>query len=244
MNAVLISGTNGGIGSAIAKQLLGKDYFVIGTDVGPDQFSLPAYISADLRELVSDEQLLVEFRQRVEEVLEGRPLVGLVNNAAILETSFLQNLTIEQFKATMDVNVGGTFALSKALLDLLAKSKGSIVNIGSIHARLTKPGFVNYATSKAALRGLTRSMAVECGTRVRVNLIEPAAIDTPMLRVGFRDCPEQLFELENYHPVGRIGQPQEVSDMIAFLLSEQSGFVTGSVFQIDGGISSRLHDPV
>ena len=118
MKAVLISGTNGGIGSAIAEQLSGKDYFVIGTDIGPDQFSLPAYISADLRELVSDEQLLVEFRQRVEEILEGRALVGLVNNAAFLETSFIQNLTIDQFRTTMDVNVGGTFALSKALLDL------------------------------------------------------------------------------------------------------------------------------
>jgi NAD(P)-dependent dehydrogenase (short-subunit alcohol dehydrogenase family) len=117
------------------------------------------------------------------------------------------------------------------------------VNISSIHARLTKPDFVAYATSKAALSGLTRAMAVDLGDRIRVNAIEPAAISTPMLKAGFESHPEQYAALARCHPQGRMGTPTEVAALALSLVSGELRFMHGACVGLDGGISARLHDP-
>jgi NAD(P)-dependent dehydrogenase (short-subunit alcohol dehydrogenase family) len=126
----------------------------------------------------------------------------------------------------------------------IERAKGSVVNIASIHAVATKPGFVCYATSKAALVGLTRSMAVDLGPRVRVNAINPAATATPMLLAGFEGKSKELDELAKKHPLERIAQPWEVAKTALFLASPDAAFITGTCLNIDGGIGGRLHDPV
>jgi NAD(P)-dependent dehydrogenase (short-subunit alcohol dehydrogenase family) len=244
VTGVVVTGSNGGIGTAITEVLIENGYFVIGSDVGPDRSNLGAYIDCDLKRFVAEPKLRDEFVRNVETMLAGRQLTALVNNAASLENSDLKTLQLSDFLSTMDVNVTAVLGLSQALLSLLEQSNGAIVNIGSIHAKLTKPGFVSYATSKAALRGLTQAMAVECGASIRVNVIEPAAIATPMLLAGFANNPALFEGLEDYHPVGRIGQPREVADMVDFLISGKSRFMNGAVIELDGGIGVRLHDPV
>jgi NAD(P)-dependent dehydrogenase (short-subunit alcohol dehydrogenase family) len=122
-------------------------------------------------------------------------------------------------------------------------AKGCVINISSIHARLTKPNFVAYATSKAALSGMTRAMAVDLGGRVRVNAIEPAAISTDMLKAGFKDHPEQYAALEQCHPLGRIGTPEEVAALALSIVDGELRFLHGACVGMDGGISARLHDP-
>lgn len=117
-----------------------------------------------------------------------------------------------------------------------------MINISSIYARLTKANFVAYASSKAALSGMTRAMAVDLGGRVRVNAIEPAAIVTDMLKAGFAGAPERFAQLQDCHPQGRIGSPEEVAALAAAIASGELRFLHGACIAMEGG-SGRLHDP-
>ena len=108
------------------------------------------------------------------------------------------------------VNFFAPVEISKAFLDDLSKNNGSILNIGSIHRELTKPYFSAYATSKSALAGLTKSLSVEFGDKIRVNAIEPAAIETSMLKAGFKDHPDKLKKLADFHPSKKIGKPEDI----------------------------------
>jgi NAD(P)-dependent dehydrogenase (short-subunit alcohol dehydrogenase family) len=118
-----------------------------------------------------------------------------------------------------------------------------VVNIASVHAQLTKPGFAAYATSKSALVGLTRSLAVDLEGVVRVNCISPGATGTPMLVAGFEGREEALSQLGQCHPLGRIAAPEEVARVAVFLASDDASFIDGAVLDVDGGIGARLHDP-
>ena len=169
---------------------------------------------------------------------------GLINNAAVQKLSHLDGMELEDFQESMDVNVTAPLLLIKMFQEMLTTSKGSVVNIGSIHSKLTKPSFVSYATSKAALLGLTRSLAVDLGGRIRINIIEPGATDTEMLRAGFRDNETAYTRLKEYHPAGRLADPDEIAAAALFLVSDQSAFITGATLDISGGIAVRLHDPV
>ncbi|VFN01868.1 MAG: Enoyl-(Acyl carrier protein) reductase, partial [Candidatus Kentron sp. G] len=143
---------------------------------------------------------------------------------------------------TLHINLLAPFFWTQAFLPELAASRGSVINIGSIHARLTKQRFAAYATSKAALTGLTRSLALELGNRVRVNAIEPAAIDTAMLRAGFEGDREGFSRLAQCHPTQCIGKPEEVARLAVMLADEGLGFLNGAVVPLDGGIGGRLYE--
>jgi NAD(P)-dependent dehydrogenase (short-subunit alcohol dehydrogenase family) len=107
---------------------------------------------------------------------------------------------------------------------------------------LENKDFAAYATSKAALSGLTRSMAIELGNKIRINAVEPAAIDTPMLRAGFADNPEGFEQLKSYHPSQTIGTPEELGKLALFIVENESLFFNGAVVSFDGGIVSCLSD--
>ena len=241
----LITGVCGGIGSALAHAFSEAGYRVIGTDVAPrpDQLRVDHFLSADLAVLADSTAATEEFAGLVRDIVSDGQLAVLVNNAAVQIVKPLTDLSQEEFVKTLAVNVVLPFVLVRALLPELAKAGGSIVNISSIHASLSKPGFVAYATSKAALSGLTRALGVEIGAQVRVNAIAPAAIETPLLQAGFSGRKHDYDSLAGMHPVGRIGRPGEVADLAVFLASERAQFINGAVFEIDGGIGSRLHDP-
>jgi NAD(P)-dependent dehydrogenase (short-subunit alcohol dehydrogenase family) len=118
-----------------------------------------------------------------------------------------------------------------------------VVNVASIHALSTKPRFVTYATSKAALVGLTRAMAIDLGPKLRVNAICPAATATQMLLSGFGKSTDKLAELSAKHPLGRIATAEEVAQAALFLASEAASFISGVTLNVDGSIGARLHDP-
>jgi NAD(P)-dependent dehydrogenase (short-subunit alcohol dehydrogenase family) len=143
----------------------------------------------------------------------------------------------------MSINLLAPVMISRVFLPYISNHGGSILHIGSIHSHLTKPGFTSYATSKAALAGLTRAMAIELGASVRVNAIEPAAISTPMLEAGFADFPELKDKLEKFHPTGSIGSPEDVARAVLFFLDPQNLFLNGCILSLSGGIHNRLHDP-
>jgi NAD(P)-dependent dehydrogenase (short-subunit alcohol dehydrogenase family) len=155
----------------------------------------------------------------------------------------VEKIKRSEFQRTLNVNVLASFLLTQKLLSEIESANGSVVNIASIHSMLTKPEFVMYATSKAALIGLTKALAVELGSRVRVNAISPAATATPMLISGFKDKEKKMEELGKKHPLGRIAEPEEIANVAVFLASKQASFITGAVINVDGGMSSKLHDP-
>jgi NAD(P)-dependent dehydrogenase (short-subunit alcohol dehydrogenase family) len=199
----------------------------------------------DLRTVAASEADGDRLLQSLRAKLGPDPVECLVNNAAVQRLGTTEVTTLGDFRETLDVNVIVPLRLTQLLVGDLATAQGSVVNVSSVHAVATKPGFVAYATSKAALSGLSRAMAIDLGGRVRVNAIELAATETPMLSAGFQGRAKDFGRLADCHPVGRIAAPGEVGRVAVLLASpELAGFITGCCLRMDGGITARLHDPL
>ena len=243
---VVITGASGGIGQALCQRFLDNGYHVVATSQRARDLDTSnlEFIPAKLDSLTKDEDQLLDFKNKVIRAMSGNPFVALVNNAATQILGRTEDLTCDHLIESFRVNTLAPFALTKAFLGELESANGSVVNIGSVHASATKPEFAAYSTSKSALHGLTRALAVDLGGRIRVNTIAPAATRTPMLLAGFEGREKAFENLERFHPIKRIAEPREVGDLAVFLCSDQAQFVTGATFVLDGGILSRLHDPV
>lgn len=248
-NVVLLTGAAGGIGSFLVGALYEAGWRVLGTDnsslspCSPFRDLCDDWVVADLEVLSRDPHQLEAFRISVLPSLLSCDNFAIVHNAAFQCVSDFDRITLADWHRTINVNLMAPVAINRALLPQLQFKNGAIVHIGSIHNQLTKPGFTAYATSKAALAGLTRAMAVELGHLVRVNAIEPAAISTPMLEAGFTKNPECLTQLESFHPTRSIGSPADVARAVLFLLDPANCFLNGCILPLGGGIHSRLHDP-
>ncbi len=244
-NIALITGAAGGIGRSLMQVFHDAGYSIIATDMAaqPQDLHCICYLQADLARFVEDEAYASEVISAIRNTLQGAGLNTLINNAAIQILGGAESLTRQNLRTTLDVNLLAPFLLTQALLPELEAVKGCVVNIGSIHARLTKKNFVAYATSKAALAGMTRALAVDLGSRVRINAIEPAAVETAMLKRGFEGKPELYRQLEACHPQQRIGQPEEVARLALAISEGGMNFLHGACIGLDGGISGRLFDP-
>ncbi|WP_421827539.1 SDR family NAD(P)-dependent oxidoreductase [Larkinella sp.] len=241
MKKILITGVLGGIGSALALAFREAGYYVYGLDIQESEHhQADRLIQFDLHQFSSNEAYRNEWKHTFNVLIPE--LHVLINNAAVQMLGSLDELKLDDWNHTMSVNLTGPLLLSQHFLEQLEDVNGSIINIGSIHQQLTKRRFISYATSKSALIGLTRALAVDLEGRVRVNAISPAAIETDMLLAGFDGNQGALDELRKIHPVQRIGRPQDVATMALFLASENSGFIHGANLSLDGGISSVLKD--
>lgn len=242
----IVTGAAGAIGEAICKAFAAAGQQIVAIDVRrPDRLAdNTVFVDIDLNRYCSDPGYRDASNVRLRDAVSGRSVAALINNAAVQIVKPAGQLTTDDWGHTLNVNLLAPFLLTQTLLDELTAARGAVVNISSIHALQTKPEFVAYATSKAALNGLTRSLAVDLGGRVRVNSICPAAINTPMLRDGFAGHEEGLDQLAQMHPAGRIGEPQEVAALAVFLASDAAGFITGADIALDGGIGARLRDPL
>lgn len=237
----VITGVLGGIGNELAKKFREEGYFVFGLDVRKsDTHESNELIVFDLNQFSQGGEYFKEWSEIFTDKVHTIDV--LINNAAVQLLGGIENIRLNEWEETLRVNVTGPLLLSQLFLSKLEKTQGCIINIGSIHHQLTKPNFVSYATSKSALIGLTKALAVDLQGRVRVNAISPAAIETPMLRAGFDNNESALDELRKIHPVQRIGYPSDVAKMALFLASDKSGFIHGANLTLDGGISSVLKD--
>lgn len=245
--AVIITGVGGGIGSALNDSFRAEGYTVIGLGRRPNiTIACDLYIPCDLAAFIADKVMQEELFEQVSQYLAENDcsLKALINNAAYQVVKSLDALSAADFHSTLNINVIAPFILTKLFQKLLREAKGTVINVGSIHNKLTKPGFCAYSTSKSGLAGLTRAMALELAPDVTVNMVSPAATATEMLRDGFKANPERLHQLEECHPMGRIADPAEVAKVVLFLCSQEASFMTGSDISIDGGIGGRLHDPI
>ena len=241
----VITGCAGGLGKALCRSFCEAGYRVIGTDRKEMSVydDLHAFIQVDVAQASADAGIMSSFLENVKDAADNRPIDVLINNAAVQFLGSTDEIDLESFRHSLEVNITAPFALTKAFLAQLRETHGTVINVGSVHTRATKPAFVAYATSKAAIDGLTRALAVDLGPDVRVVALAPAAVDTDMLRAGFEGNPDGFAALQSIHPAGRIAQPQEIGDLAVFLASEKAGFMTGTTVCTDGGILSRLHDP-
>jgi NAD(P)-dependent dehydrogenase (short-subunit alcohol dehydrogenase family) len=160
-----------------------------------------------------------------------RPIRVLVNNAGITRDSRLVNMTAADFRAVLDINLGVPYRLTTALLSSF--DEGAIVNISS-RAYLGNFGQFNYSMSKGGLVGLTRALALSLAPRIRVNAIAPGLIETPMA-MAIPD--EARNRIVRAIPLGRMGQPEEVADTVAYLCSDRASYITGEVVGVGGGRS-------
>jgi len=170
----------------------------------------------------------------------------LINNAAFSIPGTIENTRIEDFDSVMGTNVRGTLLLTQLAVPYLIASKGNIVNVSSIVGLRAFEGLLAYCMSKAALDQFTRCTALELASKgVRVNSVNPAVIDTNFQSTEFgisRNTPAFAAMRESQarmHPIGRVGQSEEVVAAIAFLAKENAGFVTGTTLPIDGGLSIK-----
>lgn len=227
--AIVVTGAARGIGRAISEKLATSGPFtVVGVDLAAE-LALSEHITAVQVDLTSDDGPRI-VREAVETT--GLPLLGLVNNAGITRDSRLINMTDSDFEAVLNVNLGAAFSLSAELAPLMHEGAG-IVNIAS-RAYLGNFGQFNYSMSKGGLVGMTRAMALSLAPHVRVNAIAPGLIGTEMAMA----IPEDVLDkMVSAIPLDRMGTPDEIANVVWFLLTPLSSYITGHVVVVGGGRS-------
>ncbi len=188
------------------------------------------------RVVKADVSVTDDCEKLIETALDWGSMDILVNNAGINADGLALTMTDEAFDSVMAVNAGGCFRMCRAAIQtMVRKRSGSIVNLTSISGLRGNPGQMNYSASKAAIVGMTRTLAREIAKRkVRVNAVAPGFVETDMTRA----LPEQVLrEVKRQIPMRRYGTVEEVSHMVRFLVGPNSQYVTGQVFVVDGGLS-------
>ena len=164
----------------------------------------------------------------------------LINNAGIGLVGNIEETALADFERVLRINVGGLFLITKAALPKILAAQGAIVNIGSVAGLIGVKRRFAYCASKGAVVSMTRQLAVDYPTQLRVNCICPGTVDTPFVE-GYLDKyhshekEKVRAELNQRQPIGRLGKPEEIANMAVYLCSEEAGFVNGSVIAIDGG---------
>jgi len=236
----LVSGASRGIGQAIARELGRRGATVIGT--ATTEAGAQA-ISQDLQERALEGcgvRLDITDPGAVEAVLKtitaefGSPTI-LVNNAGITRDNILLRMKEEEWEAVLDTDLSSVYRLSKAVLRGMLKARcGRIVSITSVIGATGNSGQSNYAAAKAGMIGFTRSLAQEVGSRnITVNAVAPGFIDTDMTRA----LPEaQRTALIEKIPLNRLGETQDIANAVAFLVSDEASYITGTTLHVNGGL--------
>ncbi len=231
----IVTGGTRGIGEAISLALKDMGITVAANYAGNDDkaqaFSKEHGIAVYKWD-VGDHQACIDGCARVE--AELGPIDIVVNNAGITRDGVLARMSFDDWNDVMRVNLGGCFNMAKATFGgMQARGWGRIVNIGSINGQAGQYGQVNYAAAKSGIHGFTKALAQEGARKgVTVNAIAPGYIDTDMVAAV---PPEVLAKIVAKIPVGRLGQANEIARGVAFLVSEDGGFVTGSTLSLNGG---------
>ncbi|OCT15413.1 short-chain dehydrogenase [Paenibacillus pectinilyticus] len=249
----LVTGGTKGIGFGAARRLAqgGCSVVICGsrTDDGEEAASMLRNEQLEVRFKHAD----VRYSDKVQELIRftiatyGR-LDILVNSAGVQRYGDATETSEFVWDEVLDINLKGMFLTSKyAIPEMRKAGKGAIVNVSSVQAFASQKGVVAYTASKGGINAMTRAMALDhAHEQIRVNVVCPASVDTPMLRwaadqhKGEQTQEEVLASWGNMHPIGRVGTMEEVGELIAFLASDKAGFITGAEYKIDGGMLAAL----
>ena len=230
---IFVSGASRGIGKDIAINFAKKGCNVVGTSRNNFNFS------EDLENLIPI-KLDITNRNDINDCFDKLKSMDLlpdilINNAGITSDQLFIRMKDEEWDNVIETNLTGTFNLSKVFIkNMLKKKFGRIINISSISGLMGNPGQVNYSSSKAALTGFTKSLAKEVGSRnITVNSVAPGYIETDM--TSFLENQTRMNIIKNI-PLGRIGNVNDVSDLVMFLASEEASYITGQTISVDGGL--------
>jgi 3-oxoacyl-[acyl-carrier protein] reductase len=235
---ILITGANRGIGHNILKKIASCGYTVIGTSRSKDGADLITETLKDFKGkgIVMDVTNQESIDTSVSQIKDDYGVIyGLVNNAGITNDNLLMRMSDEQWNTVIETNLTSLYRVTKSIVkDMMKARTGRIINIGSIVGMMGNAGQSNYSATKSGLLGFTKSLAREVSSRnINVNAISPGFIDTDMTRALSE---EQIEALTKNIPLGRIASPDEVSSVVAFLLSDDSSYITGENINVNGGL--------
>ncbi|WP_136439337.1 SDR family NAD(P)-dependent oxidoreductase [Pacificoceanicola onchidii] len=237
-NCAIVTGGSRGIGRAVVDRLLSDGFDVVTCGRGARPVGLPdavVWVTADVSK-TGDAAMLIEKANAA----FGR-IALLVNNAGVQVEKTVADSGDDDWDLVMNVNCKGVFNMCRAALPDMAAHGGNIINIGSISGMVADPSMALYNASKAFVHGLTRSIAVDHGPKVRCNAIRPGWIMTEMAEDGFAlagDPQRAMADALARHPVGRFGQPEDIANLVSWLASDQSTYVSGECFTVDGGMTA------
>ena len=237
MRVALVTGANTGIGLAIAERFLRDGYRLIYATAGNDDKHEGPF--KELQEKYGEDRITWVYGDLAdpktpEKLLEDEAeLDVLVNNAGLSTAKPFDELTLEDFDTTFDIDVRASFLLAQQAARRM-KNGGVIVNITSVHEHIPRPGFAVYAAAKAALGMLSRALALELADRnIRVNSVAPGVIATPRNE-------QDAESLDPEVPLGRPGRPEEVAALVAWLASDEAAYATGQSYVLDGGMTQQV----
>lgn len=245
MKIAMVTGAASGLGAAIAQRLHADGMYVILTDIdqpGGERQVVELGGNAEFHALdVTREEQWKEIMQLVRQ-RHGR-LDVLVNNAGITTMGNIETLSLALLKREFAVNVDSVFLGCQNAIGLMKASGGAIINIASGCSRKVKADLAGYNASKAAVTMLSKTAALHCarqGYGIRVNTVHPGATRTQIVDKVLQQSDEPEALLASFvadHPIGRIGEPQDIAAMVSFLASDQASFATGAEFFVDGGMT-------
>lgn len=233
----LVTGASGGIGKAIVAKLQSEGVFVTGSDRSDCEadHTIPGNLM--------DAAFCDALPQQAAQAMGGLDI--LVNNAGIITRGKITEASDEDFSRTMSINVEAPFRLCRAAIPIMANNGGgAIVNTSSCWGVHPGPNHPIYVMSKAAVASLTQCLGMDhAHQNIRVNAVCPNEVNTPMIRTGFEtrglDPDKALEELNASVPLGRIAEPEDIADVVAFLASEQSRYMCGALLEVNGGKSAQ-----
>ena len=233
----LVTGASRGIGKAIAEELVAKGATVIGTatsEKGAEAIS--AYLGQHGKGLVLNVTDLTSIEQTLAQIkAEFGEIDILVNNAGITRDNLLMRMKEEEWSDIIDTNLTSVFHLSKAMLrSMMKKRYGRIINIGSVVGSSGNPGQTNYCAAKAGLIGFSKALAQEVASRgITVNVVSPGFIATDMTHALTDDQKQVIL---SQVPAGKLGEAKDIAKAVAFLASEDAGYITGTTLHVNGGL--------
>jgi len=233
----VVTGASRGIGFGIARQLAEAGHYVVGTATsqeGAESISraLSSHGQGEILDISSLESTN-EFLDRIK-TAEEAPLL-LVNNAGFNQDNLSLRMKSSEWNRVIEGNLSGTFYLTQGLIKGMVKARyGRVVNLSSVVARMGNAGQANYAAAKAGLEGMTRALAAELAARnITVNAVAPGFIETDMTE-ALSDT--QRAEMLKRIPANRLGSVDDVAALVAFLCSDQAGYITGETLKVNGGM--------